>query len=485
MAPARHPSRSFLFIRLLSAPGSATVGVPAIATWFRDPSDPVEFGIVERDVNNQITHSVITIAAQATQGTVQLTFDSPGQFVLPAVDLEASTQVGAGPQIGVVNGGPTIIAPTSTSSPPLVTKTTTSPTAPITITLSITSTVNVVSLSTHPTSTTTEIRRVQMRLNHRNTVILMYSVPSPSVISTAQPSQPTTSPNSSSSSSSSSSANTATVSTSPPLTESSSSESDSSSHTSPSPTEVTSSSSSTNQPPPSTGGNGSTQSQNLDQKKQKVHMAIILSVILAVFVLAALFWIFVIKKQHYANQRRLDAFRMKLNKMGFGWAVGCSSMYESSSSDSESRWGSSSSAGVAHLNTTRTPSGTQSFTSSFWNGDPEERNGHNPSRSLSSSVGSPKLEGSGSRPFDRMTLRSFPSTMSLGFGNWSSHMREREERHTQIMARSQNDVVEEGGSEEAFARIDTNHIPNQSSASSYPFTGTGSGPIPGRVVNWL
>ncbi|KAK7458819.1 hypothetical protein VKT23_009828 [Stygiomarasmius scandens] len=427
----------------ISAPTTATAGAPVAITWFRDPGDQAEFGLLELQEDARL--STIAINNPSPQGTVGLTFGSPGQFGLRIVD-QSGNQINAGPQIdvgpeNVVEASP-VVTSTISSTKILSTITTTLSTSPMILPNSQPT----VSSSSSTETTTT-----------------------PLIPTDTSSTKVSSSTSSSSSSSTSTTSSTSNKSTSEPETIGPSSTESSSSQRS-SFTDTSTSSSSVSSPSAEPSAEGSSQSHSHDH--DKIRLAIILSVILAAFISGILFWVFVVRKQRYATKRRLDMFQGKLAKMGLGWMVGTSrGPGGSTASDSESFSALRDSTAYANTSATRS---VRSGPSLLMLGQ-ENAGNRDPNSNIRSATGS-------IRSIDRTergTIKSNLSTYSLGFGNWSSHVREREERDTQIFMQDQSSAIEEGRSDEAFGGIGRPQfsgygVPFSQSFKAYPFVGSGS-----------
>ncbi|KIK53875.1 hypothetical protein GYMLUDRAFT_264935 [Collybiopsis luxurians FD-317 M1] len=118
------------------APISATALVPVTVTWTLSNGDPTLFGLVEKDIDNSATVSIVPVdAGGESSGLATLTFPTAGEYVIQPIQQqslepgETASSIGGAPQIEIVKqsdpngvGQPSIpfisitISPTSTST---------------------------------------------------------------------------------------------------------------------------------------------------------------------------------------------------------------------------------------------------------------------------------------------------------------------------------------------------------------------------------
>ncbi|KAJ3725487.1 hypothetical protein C8R42DRAFT_444896 [Lentinula raphanica] len=96
----------------------ATVSVPITVTWTLSAGDPISFGLMEKDINDESIGEIVPVdAGSSFSGTAELTFTKIGQFVIQGIKQqslasgETPDPIGGAPQIGVVQG----VVPTSES----------------------------------------------------------------------------------------------------------------------------------------------------------------------------------------------------------------------------------------------------------------------------------------------------------------------------------------------------------------------------------
>ncbi|KAJ3769088.1 hypothetical protein FB446DRAFT_749330 [Lentinula raphanica] len=103
----------------------ATVSVPITVTWTLSAGDPISFGLMEKDINDESIGEIVPVdAGSSFSGTAELTFTKTGEFVIQGIRQqflasgETPDPIGGAPQIGVVQGVvPTSESITSNSSP--------------------------------------------------------------------------------------------------------------------------------------------------------------------------------------------------------------------------------------------------------------------------------------------------------------------------------------------------------------------------------
>ncbi|KAJ3839398.1 acetyl-CoA synthetase-like protein [Lentinula raphanica] len=136
----------------------ATVSVPITVTWTLSAGDPISFGLMEKDINDESIGEIVPVdAGSSFSGTAELTFTKIGQFVIQGIKQQSTSNSSPLPTVVIT----TIVTTTSSLSPTSIVTSSPMPnisSTPISSTSTSTSTVTtVVTSSNAETSATTTL----------------------------------------------------------------------------------------------------------------------------------------------------------------------------------------------------------------------------------------------------------------------------------------------------------------------------------------